>query len=99
MLQGTHKDDHHQGRKEEIQQRSLEEDVTPPTLSSKTPVYHITSHCLFWSEDIPASGKLTNKCTKLISDVETIEFKDNVLKCARERSDEWGKLVAKPCGC
>lgn len=31
----------------------------------------------------------------MISIVETIEFKDNVLKHAKERGDEWGEAVAK----
>ena len=50
---------------------------------------------MFCSENIPTSDRLTSKRRKLISNVETKEFKDSVLKCARERCDEWGNLVAK----
>jgi len=71
---------------------SPEEDVSPRTLRSTTPVFDITSHCLFCSEIIPTSGKLSSKRRKLSSNVETIEFKDSVLKRARERCDEWGNL-------
>ena len=71
---------------------SPEEDVSPRTLRSTTPVFDITSHCLFCSEIIPTSGRLSSKRRKLGSNVETIEFKDSVLKCARERCDEWRNL-------
>jgi len=95
MSQSIRKEDQHHGREEEIQRRIPEEDVSPRTLRSTTPVFDITSHCLFCSENIPTSDRLTSKRRKLISNVETTEFKDSVLKCARERCDEWGNLVAK----
>ena len=63
----------------------------PLLLYSTLPV----TACMFCSENIPTSDRLTSKRRKLICNVETIEFKDSVLKCARERCDEWGNLVAK----
>jgi len=67
----------------------------PPTLRSGTPVFDITTHCLFCSEVLPTSSKLGTKRRQLTSNVETIEFKNNVLKRATERADEWGEAVAK----
>lgn len=72
-----------------------QEEVQPITLRSKTPKFDFTTHCLFCSEVLPTSSRLTTKRKKKISNVETMPFKQNILDRAKERNDEWGEMVAK----
>lgn len=74
---------------------AADEEFEQPTLRSRTPLFDITTHCLFCSEVLITSSRLETKRRKLTSNVETIEFKNNVLKRATERGDEWGEAVTK----
>ena len=74
---------------------AADEKFKPPTLRSSTPLFDITTHCLFCSEVLLTSSKLEIKRRKLTSIVETIEFKNNVMRRAIERGDEWGEMVTK----
>lgn len=76
--------------KRKASEASTEEGVAPPTLRSRTHVFDIFSYCLFCSENIETGSKLALKRRKLFNNVETIEFKDSVLKRAGEGCDEWG---------
>ena len=69
--------------------------VESPSLRSRSGYFDITSHCLFCTEFMDTASKKEVKRRKVISIVETIEFKDTVLEHAKERGDEWGEAVAK----
>ena len=66
-----------------------------PAPRRRTPVFDITTHCLFCSELPPTGSRLTMKQQKLISNVDILEFKDSVIKRARDRTDMWGEAVSK----
>ena len=81
--------------KRKSEESAADEEFKPPTLMSRTPSLDITTHCLFCSEVLLTSSKLETKHRKLTSNVETIEFKNSVLKRATEIGDKWGEMVAK----
>lgn len=82
-------------QKRRSEEPPAEPQVEPPTLRSQTPLFDITTHCLFSSEPLPISSRLTTKRQKSVSNVETMPFKQNLLDRATERNDEWGEIVAK----
>ena len=78
-------------RKSEISEP--DEEVEAPILRAQTSSFNIATQCLFCSEELITSHKIEIKRRKIISNVETIEFKENVIKRAKERGDEWGEEV------
>ena len=81
--------------KRKSEELAADDEDRQPELRSRTPVFDITTHCLFCSELLPTGRRLTVKRQKLISNVETLEFKDSVIKRARDRTDMWGEAVSK----
>ena len=66
-----------------------------PNLRSKIPVFDVKTHCLFCAELLQIDNRIPSERRKVFSNVETIEFKETVLKRASEREDNWGQSVAQ----
>lgn len=79
--------------------RRAEEDETPtaasPPRKKREEVFDFKTFCLFCGQvaDEAAEKKQKEKYRRTISKVSTLDFKNNVLKKADERSDLIGKLV------
>ena len=75
--------------KRKSEESVADEEFEPPTLLSRTPLFDITTHCLFCCQVLYTNSTLETKSRKLTSNVKTIEFKNNVLKRAIEWGDVW----------
>lgn len=66
----------------------------PALLRSDLDTFDIKRDCLFCSEIIIDESKKPLKRRRVVSSVETLEFKDTVLNHATYRKDDWGDIVA-----
>lgn len=67
-----------------------EEEV--PTRSSVS-TFNIKDDCIFCFETITVESKTPSKRRKGVSNGETIDFQETILKQATDRQDDWGNVV------
>ena len=68
--------------------------VESKTLRSCESPFDFKKDCLFCGEEASMTVKLGSKRRTSVTNVETIEFLENILKRATERNDEFGQTVS-----
>ena len=64
------------------------------TLRSCESPFDFRKDCLFCGDEASMNVKLCSKRRTSVTNVETIEFRENILKRATERNDEFGQTVS-----
>lgn len=74
---------------------SAPETSAGPLLRSSLPVFQFKTHCIFCGDvaDAAAELKRPKSRRRVISEVLTTTFQDNVHRVVRDRDDDWGKEV------
>ena len=64
-------------------------------LRSQDSTFDIKDDCMFCAKSVATGGKLERCRRRVVSEVETLEFKDSILVHAQKRNDEWGQIVSE----
>ena len=68
------------------------------TLRSCESPFDLRKDCLFCGDEASMTVQLGSKRRKSVTNVETTEFRENILKRATERNDEFGQTVSTQVG-